>query len=73
MNIVSIHIDETLADPDIKQLKETLSAVPHVVNVELNASIPHDLTVEYEEHHNIPVILLDRLSRQGLHSDIQYC
>ena len=73
MNIVSIHIDETLADPDITQLKATLSAVPHVVNVELNTSVPHDLMVEYEEHHNIPVILLDRLSRQGLHSDIQYC
>ena len=73
MNIVSIHIDETLADRDIKQLKQTLSAVPHVVNVELNTSVPHDLMVEYEEHHNIPVILLDRLSRQGLHSDIQYC
>ena len=73
MNIISIHIDETLADRDIRNLKETLTTVPHIVNVELNSSVPHDLVVEYEAHYNMPVIILDKLSRQGLHSDVQYC
>ena len=73
MNIVSIHIDETLADRDIEQLKASLSTVPHVLHVQLNSVVPHDLMVEYEAHHNIPMTLLERLSKQGLHSDIQYC
>lgn len=73
MNTMSIHIDETLDDMKIKYIKETLSVVPHVINVEISSVAPHDLMVEYEEHHNMPVIILDKLTRQGLHPDIQYC
>lgn len=73
MNIMSIYIDETLDDRDIKDLKEALTVVPHVLNVRLNSFVPHDLMVEYEEHHNMPVIILDKLSKQGLHPDIQSC
>lgn len=73
MNIMSIHIDETLDDRDVRNLKKALTIVPHVFNVELNSSVPHDLMVEYEGHHNMPVIILDKLSKQGLHSDIQSC
>ena len=73
MNIVCIHIDEKLDDRDIKYIKQELAIVPHVVNVELNPAIPHDLAVEYEEHHNMPVTILDTLSKQGLHMDVQPC
>jgi hypothetical protein len=73
MNIMSIHIDETLGVRDIRKLKETLTAMSHVINVELNSSVPHDLMVEYEAHFNMPVIVLNKLSRQGLHSDMQLC
>lgn len=73
MNMMSIHIDETLAGRDIKALKDALTALPYVCNVELSSSMPHDLMVEYEEHHNMPVMILDKLSQQGLHSGIQSC
>lgn len=73
MNVMSIYIDETLGDRDIRKLKKALTAMPHVINVELNSSVPHDLMVEYEAHFNMPVIILNKLSRQGLHSDMQSC
>lgn len=73
MKMMSIHIDETLADREINKLKRTLAAIPHVVNVELNVSVPHDLMVECEEHYNMPVIILEKLFQEGLHSDVQSC
>ena len=73
MNIMSIHIDETLDSENIKALKASLTTVPHVFNVELNSAVPHDLMVEYEGHHNIPVVILGKLAEQGLHTDIQSC
>lgn len=73
MNVINIHIDETLDAGQLDALKEELVHVPHVANVELSPTVPHELMVEYEEHHNIPVRLLNRLSRHGLHPDIQYC
>lgn len=73
MNVMSIYIDETLADRDIRKLKEALTAIPHIINVELNSSVPHDLMVEYKKNFNLPVIILNKLSRWGLHSDMQSC
>lgn len=73
MNIICIRIDDTLDAAQIRALMDDLAHVPHVSNVEILASTPHELMVEYEEHHNVPVRLLSRLSRQGLHSDVQYC
>lgn len=73
MNIVNIHIDETLDAGRIEELKEELMRVPHVRNVEMNPAIPHDLMVEYEEHHDMPMTLLSRLSAKGLHTDIEAC
>jgi diketogulonate reductase-like aldo/keto reductase len=73
MNIISIHIDEALDDRRLSELKEDLAQVPHVARVEFSPALPHDLMVEYEERHNVPVMVLARLAKQGLHSDIQYC
>ena len=73
MNIMNIHIDEILDSKDIKALKEALTKVPHVHSVVLNSTVPRDLMVEYEKYHNVPVKILDKLSKQGLHSDVQYC
>jgi hypothetical protein len=70
MNSVCIHIDEKLHAKDMQKLKKDLMHVPHVTHVELNAKNPHDLVVEYEEHHNIPMIIQNRLHEQGLHTDI---
>lgn len=73
MSIMSIHINETLENRDIRELKNKLMLMPHVLNIELNVSVPHNLTVEYESHYNIPVTMLNKLSKQGLHTYIQLC
>lgn len=73
MNIICIRIDDTLDASQIKDLMADLAHLPHVANVEMLATMPHELMVEYEEHHNVPIRLLSRLSKQGLHSDVQYC
>lgn len=73
MTTMNIHIDEKLNGWGIKALKESLNAVPYVFDVELKISEPHVVIVEYEEHHNVPVTVLEKLSNQGLHSDIQAC
>ena len=72
MHIINVHIDETLDAENIKQLKEELMHVPHVSNVEINKNVPHDLMVEYEEEHGIPMTILDHLAKHGLHTDIEY-
>lgn len=73
MNIMNIHIDETLDSQGIRKLKETLATLPHVINVELNTSFPHDLLVECEGHCNMPTIILGNLTKQCLHVDVQGC
>lgn len=73
MDTMSIYIDETLGSRDISNLKDVLYGIPHIVNVEINPSEPHHVMIEYEAHYNIPVIVLNQLSEQGLHSDVQPC
>jgi len=73
MNIMNIHIDEALDSQGIKRLKDSLAMLPHVINVELNTYHPHYLLVECEEHCNMPAIILDNLTQQCLHVDVQGC
>jgi hypothetical protein len=70
MNTVYIHIDETLDAGRLGDLRRELLQVPHVRHVEINARLPHDMLVEFEPHHNVPMTILHRLNRRGLHSDI---
>jgi hypothetical protein len=44
--------------------------VNHIVDVEVNARTPHDMLVEFEEHHISPMAILRELSRHGIHADI---
>lgn len=73
MNVISIHIDETLDDRRLRELLEDLAHVPHVARVEPSPALRQELMVEYEEHHNVPMRVLNRLEQRGLHPDIQYC
>ncbi len=73
MNTVYIHIDERLDAKRMGQLRQELLRVPYVSNVELNPKLPHDMLVEFEAHHNVPLAVLHQLSRRGLHSDIMSC
>ncbi len=73
MNTVNIHIDETISRHDMGSLYQELMTTPHVRNVEVREAKPHDMLVEYEEHHNMPMHLLEMLQQKGLHADIVGC
>lgn len=73
MNTVYIHIDERLTAKRMRELKTELTKLPHVAFVEYSARSPHDMLVEFEPHHNVPMTLMSRLERRGLHPDIMSC
>lgn len=73
MHSINVHIDETLNMVDIKGLRHRLSEDPYVRNVELHQEMPHDLLVEFDAHHDVPLHVLTMLKDQGLHADIVGC
>jgi hypothetical protein len=73
MHSVNIHIDETIDRGQMGSLCRELMTAPHVSNVELHEGNPHDMLVEYEEHHDMPMHLLQVLQQRGLHADIVGC
>ncbi len=73
MNTVTIHISEALDARRMEELKAELMREPYVRNVHFSPKTPHDLVVEFEEHHHLAIRLLQRLERHGLHPDIQPC
>ena len=70
MHSIQVYIDETLDAKSLIDLKTMMLELPHVINVEINPSLPHDLLVEFEEHYNIPMLIMDKLHHRGLHPDI---
>jgi len=70
MHTIQVYIDDELDQKSLKQLKSLMQALPHVTNVEMNSSRPHDMLVEYEEHYNIPMLVMDKLHHKGLHPNI---
>lgn len=70
MNSIQVYIDETLDSKSLNEIKAMMMNLPHVTNVEINTSTPHDVLVEYEAHYNIPMLVMDKLHHKGLHSDI---
>lgn len=73
MHTVNIHIDETIGRQDMGMLYKELMSSPHVKNVELREAQPHDVMVEFDEHHNMPMQLLGMLQQHGFHADIVGC
>jgi cell division protein FtsX len=70
MHFIQVYIDETLDTKTLDELKNTMMSLPHVTNVEMNSHTPHDMLVEYEEHYNIPMLVMDKLHHKGFHPDI---
>jgi hypothetical protein len=73
MNTINIHINESVNHQQMGELYQQLMTTPYVSNVELCATQPHDMLVEFEEHHNMPMQLLQVLQQHGLHADIVGC
>lgn len=70
MHTIQVYIDEELDAKALTELKLLMQDLPHVTNVEMNMAQPHDMLVEYEEHYNIPMLVMDKLHHRGLHPDI---
>ncbi len=67
MNTIRVYINEKL---DAQQLEHLLMGVTHVVDVEIGENDPHELVIEYEEHHNMPIKIIEVLRSEGFHPDI---
>ena len=70
MDTVQIYIDEKLDVEQLKRIKLILMDISYVTDVEISSQAPHGFVVEYEEHHDMPVLLIETLRNQGLHPDI---
>lgn len=70
MHTIQVYIDDNLDSKSLNEVKQLMQGLPHVINVEINTARPHDMLVEYEEHYNIPMLVMDKLHHQGLHPDI---
>lgn len=70
MRSIQVYIDDDLDSESLNELRSLMQDLPHVTNVEINTSNPHDMLVEYEENHNIPMLVMDKLHHRGLHPDI---
>ena len=73
MHTVYIHIDETLTPQQLQDLQQELGSLSHVTDVEVNGRLPHDVLVEYEPTHGMPMPILDHLNELGLHTDVMSC
>lgn len=70
MNSITVYIDEILSTREIVKLKREVAELPHVIDVEHPRHDPHNLTIEYESHTNMPAFLLGELRSRGLHPNI---
>jgi hypothetical protein len=73
MHTVHIHIDETLGNAQLQSLEQSLMHRPYVANVLFSERNPHDLLVEYDQHHIHPMDILSNIAYTGLHTDVTYC
>ena len=73
MNTINIHIDETIDSNEFSGLRQELLSTPHVRDVQFNTKMPHDMLVEFDEHENVPMHVLDVFKGHGLHADIVGC
>ncbi|MGD8547475.1 MAG: hypothetical protein PVH51_02250 [Thiohalophilus sp.] len=73
MRAIQIHFHDRLDNQKLDHVRHELMALPHVNNVEIEAGKAHDMLVEFEEKHNIPMSIIDVLHHEGLHPDITAC
>lgn len=65
-----IHIDEDQNEAGIEAVNDALQRLPYVSHVEMSTREPHDVMVEFEANHDVPMSVLGTLGRCGLHSDV---
>lgn len=67
---ILIHVDESLDPARIEGLEHDLGLIDGVVSVCVHARTPHLFVVEYDPHAADSGLLLDRVTRQGLHAEL---
>lgn len=70
MNTVQVYIEETLNASRLRDVKDMMMSLPHVHNVEFNDKLPHDILIEFDANYNVPISILEKLERRGIHPDI---
>ncbi len=70
MNTVQVYIEETLNASRLQDVKNVMMTIPHVHNVEFNDELPHDMLIEFDAHHNVPIAIVEKLEHEGIHLDI---
>lgn len=70
MNSIQLYIEEHLDPERLNKLKKLIMEIEHVIDVEVSSQSRHEFVVDYEEHHNMPMILIDVLRSEGYHPDI---
>ncbi len=70
MNTVQLYIEENLDASRQDELRKMLMNLPHVADVEISINSPHEFVVEYEEHQNMPMKIIEALKSKGYHPDI---
>lgn len=70
MHTVQVYLDESLPGNALAEVRAALLSMPFVKNVVINENDNHDLMVDYDEHHGMPMDILEKISNQGLHPDI---
>ncbi len=73
MHTVNLHINELLSANEMLELRHELLTESYINNVELNRGMPHDMMVEYEPHHDVPMHVLEVLKGHGVHANIVSC
>jgi len=70
MHTIYLRIDEELDETGMSTLKEGMTGIRHITDVEIHARTPHDMLVEFEEQYISPMAILRELGRRGVHADI---
>lgn len=70
MNTVQLYIEENLDAQSIMRIKKLLMEIEHVKDVEISSQSPHEVVVDFDEHHNMPMKIIEVLKAEGYHPDI---
>jgi len=70
MNSIQLYIEEDLDKDAIFNIKNLLLEIEHVVDVEISSQSPHEFVVDFDEHYNLPMKIVETLKDKGYHPDI---
>ncbi|VAW97097.1 hypothetical protein MNBD_GAMMA21-848 [hydrothermal vent metagenome] len=70
MNTIQLYIEESLDSVKINTLKNHLIDIEYVNDVEVSSNSPHYFLIEFEEHHGLPMKILEAIKEEGYHPDI---